>query len=160
MNTFSFKIFARLYSSTLIHIHTRTHLTFSTSYYPMDLSYFSPHTPHTTFLSTTFLPLFYPRHTHCAIPILLYKYYQFQMHDYDFIFVFLLIERVIGALKNRFHILDGPLPVQFVKSLQDEMEKKEVATIDKIVHVCAALLNMSSSVVFNHDRVGDVKSAQ
>ncbi|XP_041950359.1 uncharacterized protein LOC121711097 [Alosa sapidissima] len=70
------------------------------------------------------------------------------------------IERVIGALKNRFHVLDGPLPVQFVKSLRDEMENKEVATIDKIVHVCAALLNMSPSVVFNHDRVGDAESAQ
>nr|XP_055073844.1 uncharacterized protein LOC129453566 [Misgurnus anguillicaudatus] len=67
------------------------------------------------------------------------------------------IERVIGVLKNRYHILDGPLPVQFVKSLKDEIEDKEVATIDKIVHICAALLNMSSSVVFNHDRVGDEK---
>lgn len=76
----------------------------------------------------------------------------------DFIDVLFLIERVIGALKNRFHILDGPLPVQCVKSLRDEMGSKEEATVDKIVHVCAALVNMSSSVVFNRDRVGDEKS--
>jgi len=46
--------------------------------------------------------------------------------------------------------------VQFV---QYEIEDKEVATIDKIVHICAALINMSSSVVFNHDRVGDEKKS-
>ncbi|XDV14339.1 hypothetical protein PO909_014610 [Leuciscus waleckii] len=57
------------------------------------------------------------------------------------------IERVIGVLKGRFHILDGPIPMRLVKSLMDERQNKEEATIDKIVHVCAALVNMSSSVV-------------
>nr|XP_055049618.1 uncharacterized protein LOC129435191 [Misgurnus anguillicaudatus] len=57
------------------------------------------------------------------------------------------IERVIGVLKGRFHILDGPIPMWLVKSLMDERQNKEAATIDKIVHVCAALVNMSNSVV-------------
>ncbi|KAK7898790.1 hypothetical protein WMY93_019643 [Mugilogobius chulae] len=52
------------------------------------------------------------------------------------------IERVIGVLKRRFHILNGPLPVTFVKSLREEMENRDIATIDKIVHVCAALVNI------------------
>ncbi|KAJ8375618.1 hypothetical protein SKAU_G00061980 [Synaphobranchus kaupii] len=65
------------------------------------------------------------------------------------------IERVIGVLKGRFHILDGPLPLQLVKSLGDKLENREMATLDKIVHVCAALVNMSGSVVFNKNRVGD-----
>ena len=65
-------------------------------------------------------------------------------------------ERVIGVLKRRFHILDGPLPVCFVKTLRDEMENRDVATIDKIVHTCAALLNMSGCIVFNKNRQGDV----
>lgn len=56
-------------------------------------------------------------------------------------------------LKGRFHILDGPLPLQLVKSLGDELENREMATIDKLVHVCAALINMSGSVVFNKNSV-------
>lgn len=63
---------------------------------------------------------------------------------------------MIGVLKRRFRILDGPLPVGFVKSLRDETENRDVATIDKIVHVCAALVNMSGSIVFNKNRQGDV----
>lgn len=63
---------------------------------------------------------------------------------------------MIGVLKHRFHILDGPLPVGFVKSLRDEIENRDVATIDKIVHVCAALINMSGSIVFNKNRQEDV----
>ncbi len=44
-------------------------------------------------------------------------------------------ERVIGVLKGRFHILDGPLPLQLVKSLRDELENTDTAT--KIVCVCS-----------------------
>ncbi|KAK5895915.1 hypothetical protein CgunFtcFv8_009569 [Champsocephalus gunnari] len=65
------------------------------------------------------------------------------------------IERVIGVLKRRFHILDGPVPLCFMKTLRDEMENRDVATIDKIVHTCAALVNMSGSIVFNKNRQGD-----
>ncbi|MGH0151234.1 UNVERIFIED_CONTAM: hypothetical protein FKN15_019584 [Acipenser sinensis] len=56
------------------------------------------------------------------------------------------LNRVIGVLKSRFHILDGPLPLHLVKSLKDESEQRDEAMIDKIVHVCAALVNMSGGV--------------
>ncbi|XP_074528919.1 uncharacterized protein LOC141798016 [Halichoeres trimaculatus] len=59
------------------------------------------------------------------------------------------IERVIGALKSRYHILDGPLPLRLVKRLKDERQKREEAMIDRIVHVSAALMNMSSSIMYN-----------
>ncbi|KAJ4924009.1 hypothetical protein JOQ06_000251 [Pogonophryne albipinna] len=62
-------------------------------------------------------------------------------------------ERVIGALKSRYHILDGPLPLRLVKRLQDERQKRQEAMIDRIVHVCAALMNLSGSVMYNRYRI-------
>lgn len=58
-------------------------------------------------------------------------------------------ERVIGALKNPYHILDGPLPMRLVKSLMDERQNREEAMTYRIVHVCAALVNMSGSVMYS-----------
>ncbi|KAL7386174.1 hypothetical protein ABVT39_004828 [Epinephelus coioides] len=46
---------------------------------------------------------------------------------------FAVLERVIGALKSRFHILDGPIPLHPVKRLRDERQKREEAMIDQIV---------------------------
>ncbi|KAI4804348.1 hypothetical protein KUCAC02_025978 [Chaenocephalus aceratus] len=62
-------------------------------------------------------------------------------------------QRVIGALKSRYHILDGPLPLRLVKRLQDERQKREEAMMDRIVHVCAALMNLSGSVMYNRYRI-------
>ncbi|KAI4827222.1 hypothetical protein KUCAC02_030636 [Chaenocephalus aceratus] len=62
-------------------------------------------------------------------------------------------ERVIGALKSRYHILDGPLPLRLVKRLQDERQKREEAMMDRIVHVCAALMNLSGSAMYNRYRI-------
>ena len=53
------------------------------------------------------------------------------------------VERVIGQMKNKFAILQGVIPVSLVKRTEDET----VSTIDKIVTVCAALTNLSKSVV-------------
>ncbi|KAL7390935.1 hypothetical protein ABVT39_001570 [Epinephelus coioides] len=47
---------------------------------------------------------------------------------------FAVLERVIGALKSRFHILDGPIPLQLVKRLRDERQKRDKAMIDQILH--------------------------
>lgn len=58
------------------------------------------------------------------------------------------IERVMGVLKGRFHILHEPLRLCFLKTLRDEVDKREETMVDKIVHVCAALVNMSDSVVY------------
>ncbi|XP_062395004.1 uncharacterized protein LOC134082955 [Sardina pilchardus] len=55
------------------------------------------------------------------------------------------IERVIGVLKGRFHILDGPLPRCLVQSARDKNQGQ--ATVDKLVNVCAALVNMAQSII-------------
>lgn len=57
------------------------------------------------------------------------------------------IEHVIGLIKNRFSILQGVLPYQFVKSIKDESEGLDVSTIDKIVTICAALANLEEGIV-------------
>jgi len=57
------------------------------------------------------------------------------------------VERVIGVLKNRFTILKGPLPVSMIKSLSDEAVGNQVSSIDKVIRVCAALVNLSTSIV-------------
>ena len=52
------------------------------------------------------------------------------------------IERVIGLVKNRYHISDGPILITLVKSMNNELYKK-TPTIDKLVTVSACLCNLS-----------------
>ena len=56
---------------------------------------------------------------------------------------------LIGKIKNHFRILDGPLPVTFIKSLIDECGEYLVPTIDKLVTVCASLVNLSTGIVYS-----------
>ncbi|XP_047137573.1 uncharacterized protein LOC100202502 [Hydra vulgaris] len=58
------------------------------------------------------------------------------------------IERVIGLLKNRYSILKGILPIRTVKRLKDEATHSKHASCDKIVVVCAALVNLGENIVF------------
>ena len=53
------------------------------------------------------------------------------------------VERVIGLLKNKFIILQSTLPISFLKHKHDS----EYANIDRILTVCAALVNLCPSVV-------------
>lgn len=53
------------------------------------------------------------------------------------------VERVIGHLKKKYKILRGPLPVNLLKHSNDTT----VSNIDKILFVCAALTNLTGSVV-------------
>ena len=53
------------------------------------------------------------------------------------------VERVIGLLKNKYSILQGPLPVNLVKHFNDN----ESANIDKLLTVCVALTNLSKPIV-------------
>ena len=53
------------------------------------------------------------------------------------------IERVIGLLKNKYTILQSTLPVSTLKC----NDGKETSLIDKIVTVCAALVNLCPSVI-------------
>ena len=54
------------------------------------------------------------------------------------------VERVIGQLKKKYRILKGPIPVNVLKHKDD---KDFAINIDKILTVCAALTNLSKSVV-------------
>lgn len=53
------------------------------------------------------------------------------------------VERVIGHLKKKYKILRGPLPVNLLKHCDDTT----VSNIDKVLVVCAALTNLTGSVV-------------
>ena len=57
------------------------------------------------------------------------------------------VERVIGLLKNRYTILKGPLPVKMINSMSDEACGAVVSSCEKIVKVCASLINLHSSIV-------------
>ena len=53
------------------------------------------------------------------------------------------VERVIGLLRQKYKILSGTLPINFIKCSAGE----EYSTIDKIVTICSALCNCCESVV-------------
>ena len=53
------------------------------------------------------------------------------------------VERVIGEMKNKYTILQGTIPVNCLKYKADT----ELANVDKILITCAALTNLSPSVV-------------
>ena len=57
------------------------------------------------------------------------------------------IERIIGLLKNRFTILKGPICIKSIQQITNEIHDDDVASIDKIVKVCAVLLNFGESIV-------------
>ena len=52
------------------------------------------------------------------------------------------VERVIGILKQKFTILQGVLPISLIAGNDDKD-----STIDKIVKVCCACVNLCPSVV-------------
>lgn len=52
------------------------------------------------------------------------------------------VERVIGVLKQKFTILQGNLPIAFASDTDSSGN-----SIDKLVRVCCALVNLCPSVV-------------
>ena len=60
------------------------------------------------------------------------------------------IERVIGLIKNRYTILKGILPLRTVKGIADEANTKPFSSCNKIVTVCAALVNLEESIVYKN----------
>ena len=59
------------------------------------------------------------------------------------------VERAMGLIKNSYRIIDGSLPLTLFKSLLDEADDCEIANVDKMFTVCAALLNMGDWIVYN-----------
>lgn len=53
------------------------------------------------------------------------------------------VERVIGALKQKYSILQNILPINFCADSTDN----GLSIIDKVFHVCCALTNLNPSVV-------------
>ena len=53
------------------------------------------------------------------------------------------MERVIGHVRQKYLILSGIMPIDFLLTNSDE----ENCMLDKIAFVCCALVNMCSSVV-------------
>ena len=52
------------------------------------------------------------------------------------------VERVIGILKQKYTILQGVLPIRAVSDMDEQH-----ASVDKLVKVCCALVNLCPSVV-------------
>ena len=59
------------------------------------------------------------------------------------------VKRVIGLIKNRYQIIDGTLPITLLKSLSDEADVCEIANIENIFTVCAAVVNTGNGIVYN-----------
>ena len=57
------------------------------------------------------------------------------------------IERVIGLIRNRYTILQGILPIPMIKSATEEALQADIAKVDKIVKVCAILVNLGEGIV-------------
>ena len=57
------------------------------------------------------------------------------------------IERIIGLVKNRYTILKGILPYRTVRNIKGEALNSPLANCDKIMTVCAALINLEQSIV-------------
>lgn len=53
------------------------------------------------------------------------------------------VERIIGLLKNKYSLLQSTLPVCLIKHKCDT----EYSNIDKILIICAALINICPSIV-------------
>ena len=58
-------------------------------------------------------------------------------------FVCIHVERVIGAVRQKYIILQSILPVNFIMCADTE----DVSTIDKVVTICCAHCNCCKSVV-------------
>jgi len=54
------------------------------------------------------------------------------------------VERIIGVLKQKYTILQGVLPISLITNYAND---DNGTTIDKIVKVCSALINMCPPVV-------------
>ena len=57
------------------------------------------------------------------------------------------VERVIGLLRNKYTILEGTLPTDFLRGSANEPPDSQVPIIDQILRVCFALVNLCPPIV-------------
>ncbi|XP_068670722.1 uncharacterized protein [Montipora foliosa] len=57
------------------------------------------------------------------------------------------VERVIGLLRNKYTILEGTLPTDFLRGSANEPPNSQVPIIDRILRVCSALVNLCPPIV-------------
>lgn len=57
------------------------------------------------------------------------------------------VERVIGLLRRKYRILEGTLPTDFLMSNACLQPKYQVPMIDRVLNVCAALVNLCPPIV-------------
>ncbi|KAG8177207.1 hypothetical protein JTE90_010780 [Oedothorax gibbosus] len=55
------------------------------------------------------------------------------------------VERVIGVLRQKYRMLEGRMPISLVSHSSNQDEN--ISTVDKIVTIAAALLNMCPPVI-------------
>ena len=51
------------------------------------------------------------------------------------------VERVIGLLRRKYTILKGTLPTEYLSCKTDGPVERHIPLIDRIVRICAALVN-------------------
>ena len=52
------------------------------------------------------------------------------------------VERLIGVIKQKFTILEGTLPISFIKA-----DGADISTADKLMVICCALVNLCEPIV-------------
>ena len=57
------------------------------------------------------------------------------------------VERVIGLIKNIYKVLDSVLPLTLFKTLSEERVECEIDHIQKLLTVCAVLVNLAEGIV-------------
>ena len=57
------------------------------------------------------------------------------------------VERVIGLLRNKYTILEGTLPTDFLRGSANGPPDSQVPIIDRILRVCSALVNLCPPIV-------------
>ena len=57
------------------------------------------------------------------------------------------VERVIGLLRQKYTILEGPLPTDFLSSNRSGTSNAKTPMIDQIIRVCSALVNLCPPII-------------
>lgn len=57
------------------------------------------------------------------------------------------VERLIGMVKQKYSILEGVLPINFIQTDIHSTEENDVTVADKLMVICCALVNLCEPIV-------------